>query len=256
MRLHFREYGQGPPLIILHGLFGSLDNWGAISSRLAGDFHVYAVDQRNHGGSPHSEDMNYRLMADDLREFMDDRALDRAHVLGHSMGGKTAMQFALQYGSRVDRLVVVDVAPRAYEPEHEYIFAALLALDLAKYRTRPEIEQALARRIPNLAVRRFLLKNLVRSPDEAFQWRFNLSGLHRNYSALAGGLEQAGQFDGPSFFIRGEKSDYVGDGDWLAIRKQFPKAEWVTVPGAGHWVHVEGLEFFVVSAKKFLGKKI
>jgi len=256
MKLSSREYGQGPPLIILHGLFGSLDNWTAISSRLAPDFHVYAVDQRNHGGSPHSEDMNYRLMADDLREFMDERGIDKAHVLGHSMGGKTAMQFALQYGSRVDRLVVVDVAPRAYEPEHEYIFAALSVLDLANFRARPEIEQALAPRIPDLAVRRFLLKNLARSPDETFQWRFNLSGLHRNYLALAGGLEPTGAFEGPSLFIRGEKSDYIGDADWPAIQKQFPRAESVIVPGAGHWVHIQAPEFFVVSAKKFLGKKI
>jgi len=255
MRLHFREYGQGPPLIILHGLFGSLDNWSAISSRLAPDFHVYAVDQRNHGGSLHSDEMNYRLMADDLREFMEDRAIDKAHVLGHSMGGKTAMQFALQYGRKVDRLVVVDVAPRAYEPEHEYIFAALFGLDLPKYRTRPEIEQALAPQINDLAVRRFLLKNLVRSPDDMFEWRFNLSGLHRNYSALAGGLDREGEFDGPSLFLRGEKSDYVADSDWPAIQKQFPRAESVTVPGAGHWVHVESMEFFLVTVKKFLGEK-
>ncbi len=256
MRLHFREYGQGPPLIILHGLFGSLDNWGAVATRLAPEFHVYAVDQRTHGGSAHSAEMDYIAMANDLRQFMEEHSLGRAHVLGHSMGGKTAMQFALLNAAKVDHLIVVDIAPRAHEPEHEFIFAALFGLDLPRYQSRVEIEQALAPAIRDLAVRRFLLKNLVRTPAGAFDWRFNLAGLHRNYGALAGGVEPGGMFDGPTLFVRGEKSEYLNEGDWPAIRARFPRARLVVIPGAGHWVHVEAPDLFLAAVKNFLTEQI
>jgi len=156
MQLHFREYGSGHPVIILHGLFGSLNNWATISHRLAAQFHVFAVDQRNHGGSVHSPEMNYDVMASDIRRFMDRHSIASAHVLGHSMGGKSAMQFALVNTDRIDRLVVVDIAPRAYRAAHEHLFRAMLAIDPAQFGTRREIDHALAASIPDTAVRRFL----------------------------------------------------------------------------------------------------
>ena len=168
MQLHFRSYGDGEPLIILHGLFGSLDNWHSMSVKLAAPFQVFAVDQRNHGASPHSPEMSYPIMADDLEEFLQSQGLARAYVMGHSMGGKTAMQFALRYPHRVERLVVVDIAPRVYSPLHARILEALLALDLASFKTRKQVEDALASAIPELGTRQFLLKNLTRGAEGHF----------------------------------------------------------------------------------------
>jgi pimeloyl-ACP methyl ester carboxylesterase len=155
MQLHFKESGQGRAVILLHGLFGSSDNWHFIAQRLAEKFHVFAVDHRNHGLSPHSAEMNYPLMAGDVEQFFAARGLESASVVGHSMGGKTAMQFALQFPQRVEKLVIADMAPREYAPAHDKIFAALLALDLPQFQTRQQIEEALAGAIPSLVLRRF-----------------------------------------------------------------------------------------------------
>src|SRR6266404_6164360 len=168
MQLHFRSYGQGSPLIILHGLFGSLENWHTVSERLSSRFQVFAVDQRNHGQSPHSSEMDYKLMAEDLAEFMQTQRLTETHILGHSMGGKTAMQFAFLYPGYVRRLVVVDIAPRAYAPRHKQILQAMMSLDLALYTDRGQIEKALEPAIPELALRRFLIKSVSRLPSGRF----------------------------------------------------------------------------------------
>ena len=144
MQLHFKEYGSGEPLVVLHGLFGSLDNWRSFSLKLADSFRILAVDQRNHGHSPHSEEMNYRVMAQDIFQFMDQKQLERAHVLGHSMGGKTAMQLALNHPERLGKLMVVDIAPRAYPPHHAKIFSTMMALDLTTFRTRNQVQEAMA----------------------------------------------------------------------------------------------------------------
>ena len=184
MQLHFKESGQGRAVVLLHGLFGSADNWQPIAQRLAEKFHIFALDHRNHGQSPHSAEMNYLLMAGDVDRFMAARGLETAAVVGHSMGGKTAMQFALQFPERVEKLVVADMAPRAYAPAHDKIFAALLALDLPSFQTRQQIEDALAPEIPNLVLRRFLLKNLGRNADGKFFWKMNLGGLAQNYLRL------------------------------------------------------------------------
>lgn len=184
MQLHYEEIGHGPPLMILHGLFGSLENWHTISRRLAEHLRVIAVDQRNHGRSPHSPEMNYPLMARDLLELMSRLHLGSTSVLGHSMGGKTAMQFALLHPAQVDKLVVVDISPRSYPPRHDYIFEALLGLKLSAFHTRQEMEAALAPAIPDIATRRFLLKNLGRGPTGEFYWKMNLHELCTNYNRL------------------------------------------------------------------------
>jgi esterase len=254
MRLHFRDYGKGPPLIILHGLFGSLDNWTIISEQLSDRFHVYAVDQRNHGQSPHSDEMDYVLMAGDLQEFLADQSLPKVHLVGHSMGAKVAMQFCLLHPEKVERLVAVDMAPRAYPPAHEPIFKALLEMNLAQFHTRSQIEDALAPSIPDLAVRRFLLKSLGRDDGGHFHWKFHLRGLYRNYSRLCEALDVKGTFENPSLFIRGEKSKYIRAEDQEMIRRHFPRAEVRQISNAGHWVHVEATEIFCKTVRDFFAE--
>jgi len=252
MQLHFKEYGHGRPVILLHGLFGSLDNWHSVASRLAETFHVFALDQRNHGQSPHSTEMAYPLMAADVDNFLAARGLDSAGVIGHSMGGKTAMQLALSFPQRVQRLVVADIAPRAYAPAHDKIFAALQALDLPKFQNRSDIEAALALEIPDLVVRRFLLKNLGRTPAGGFFWKINLPNIAENYGRLREPVAGSTPFTGPALFIRGGKSNYVRPEDEPLIHKWFPSARIETIPEAGHWVHADRPEEFLGLVGDFL----
>lgn len=252
MRLHFREYGQGTPLVLLHGLFGSLDNWVGIARNLADRYHVFVVDQRNHGNSPHEPEMNYAVMSEDLREFMKAHGLRSTHLLGHSMGGKTAMTLALSHPEMVSRLVVVDIAPRQYPRKHDYILDALLALDLGAYRTRSEIEQALAPTVPSVALRRFLLKGVRQEPEGGLRWKFNLAALQNNYAELGAAVESSGTFEKPTLFLRGEKSDYVSAEDLPQIQRLFPRVEVVTIPDAGHWLHAEAPEIFLKHVREFL----
>ena len=244
MRLHFKESGRGPAVILLHGLFGSSDNWHYLALKLADSFHVLALDQRNHGQSPHSDEMDYQLMAADVNKLMDARGLASALVIGHSMGGKTAMQLALQFPERVEKLVVADMAPRPYAPAHEQIFAAQLALDLKACSTRQEIEDALAPAIPNLVLRRFLLKNLGRDAAGQFFWKINLRGLADNYGKLREAIAAPVPFTKPTLFVRGERSDYIRPEDEPLIRQLFPRSEIQTVADASHWVHADKPEEF------------
>jgi pimeloyl-ACP methyl ester carboxylesterase len=252
MQLHFIESGQGRAVILLHGLFGSSDNWHFIAQRLAEKFHVFAVDHRNHGLSPHNAEMNYPLMAADVEKFCVTRGLESALVVGHSMGGKTAMQFALQFPQRVEKLVVADMAPREYAPAHDKIFAALLALDLPSFQTRQQIEDALAPEIPNLVLRRFLLKNLGRNAAGSFIWKINLDSLAKNYLKLGEPVATAAPFAKPTLFIRGGKSNYIKAEDEPLIRELFPRANIQTIVGASHWVHTDEPEKFLRLLLEFL----
>jgi esterase len=255
MQLHFKEYGQGRPLILLHGLLGSLDNWHSVAQRLAERFHVFALDQRNHGQSPHSAEMSYPLMAEDVDEFLTAHGIESAFLVGHSMGGKTAMQFALQFPGTVEKLLVEDIAPRTYLPAHEKIFAALLALDLSQFMARQEIENALALEIPSLVMRRFLLKNLGRNQGGTFFWKTNLRGISENYARLGAPVSSSSSsvpFEKPVLFIRGGKSDYLNPEDEPLIRQLFPRAEIKTIAEAAHWVHGDQPEEFLRLALDFL----
>jgi pimeloyl-ACP methyl ester carboxylesterase len=252
MQLYFKESGRGSAVILLHGLFGSADNWHHIALRLAEKFRVFTVDQRNHGQSPHDAEMNYSLMAADVNEFMTTSALEKAFVIGHSMGGKTAMQFALQFPERVEKLVVADMSPRTYAPAHDKIFAALLALDLSKFHSRQEIEVALALGIPNLVLRRFLLKNLGRDSASRFFWKINLSGIAENYRYLREPVSVAEPFIKPTLFIRGGKSKYINLEDEPLIRELFPLVEIQTIAAAGHWIHADQPEEFLRLVLNFL----
>lgn len=254
MELHYNTYGEaGRPLIILHGLLGASGNWHTLGSKAFGErFRVFAVDQRNHGRSPHSDAFDYTVMAEDLEGFMARHGLESAYLLGHSMGGKTAMHFALTRPEQVDRLVVVDIAPKAYPPHHTELFEALRALDLSAYTSRKEIDQALARRIASPAVRQFLLKNLQYNTDNGYRWQMNLEGIYGGYGAISEGLEGGHAFEKPALFVRGGQSDYIVDEDEADIRRFFPQAEIITIAEAGHWVHAEAPEAFAEVVLDFL----
>jgi pimeloyl-ACP methyl ester carboxylesterase len=252
MNLHFKQLGQGEPLVLLHGLFGQSDNWFGVAPKLAEKFHVFALDLRNHGHSPHHPEMDYPLMAADVDRFFAAQKIESTHVIGHSMGGKVAMQLALDFPARVKKLVVVDMAPRAYKRTHDYIFDALLALDLAAFQTRQQIEDALAPKIPSLNLRRFLLKNLGRDEQGKFVWKMNLRGVADNYLHLGKVLSEGEPFTKSSLFIRGGKSDYITAHDELEIQRRFPASEIQTIPSASHWVHADSPEEFVRLSLEFL----
>jgi pimeloyl-ACP methyl ester carboxylesterase len=252
MQLHFKSFGSGESLIILHGLLGSLDNWRSVSQKLADGFRVLAVDQRNHGHSAHSKEMNYTVMAEDISELMEREHLERAHVLGHSMGGKTAMRLALRHPQRVAKLIVVDIAPRAYSPRHAKILSAMLALDPAAFRNRGQVQEALAPAIPDLGLRQFLLKNLETDPAGNLKWRIGLQDIFLNYDSLRQALESPIAFERPCLFIRGENSDFLTESDFPSIQRLFPQARLETIPDSHHWVHVENPEAFIKTVREFL----
>jgi len=238
----------------MHGLFGSSDNWHGIALTLAERFQVFTVDLRNHGQSPHSAEMNFAVMADDVSEFLTSHNLADVVLMGHSLGGKVAMQFALSHPERLRALIVVDIAPRAYGPAHATILEAMLALDLSGFESRSEIESALANSIPAVATRRFLLKNVASAADGSFRWKLNPPGIHANYQHLNESVadDSTRPFRKPALFIRGGRSNYVTDEDWSAIQNVFPTAKLETIADAGHWTHADAPERFVGCVREFL----
>jgi pimeloyl-ACP methyl ester carboxylesterase len=253
MRLFYRQYGQGEPLLILHGLFGASDNWHTIATQLAEQFHVIVPDLRNHGQSPHSGEMNYPVMAADVAELLDTLGLPSAIILGHSMGGKVAMQLALTRPSLVQKLIVADMSPRGYTPLHNEIIAALAALSLESFSSRTEIEEALAGPIPSLNLRRFLLKNLGRAADGTFLWKMNLLAIDKSYPLLRAAVSGSAPYTGPALFIRGAKSEYIRATGEPAIPELFPRAEVHTIADAGHWLHADNPGGFLQIVREFLG---
>lgn len=246
MQLNFKQFGQGPPLVILHGLFGTLDNWQTLAKQWSEEYTVYLVDLRNHGRSPHVDSISYPEMAQDLAAFLESEWVHKCHLLGHSMGGKVAMQFALDYPDVVEKLVVVDIAPKKYPAGHNEIFAAMLSLDLNELTDRSQAAEQLNSRIGEPGVVQFLLKNLSRVPGAGFAWKMNLPVLYRDYENILQTVDGE-PFEGESLFVRGAKSHYVEDTDWSTITTLFPAAELVTIADAGHWIHAEQpLELFTV----------
>jgi len=239
MTLNFKAFGQGDPIIILHGLFGTLDNWQTIGKKLAEHYMVYLVDQRNHGRSPHHPDFNYALMAEDLRTFMESQWIYKAHLIGHSMGGKTVMQFAMDFPDMIDQLIVVDIAPKTYAGGHQAIFNALNQLDLGSLEHRKEADKALSKNIKDYGVRQFLLKNLTREKAGGYRWKMNLPVIQQHYQAILDTIPLNEAFEEKSLFIRGSQSNYIMDEDWPTVLSYFPNAHLATVEGSGHWVHAE-----------------
>ncbi|MGB2869774.1 MAG: alpha/beta fold hydrolase [Bacteroidota bacterium] len=243
MQLFYQTYGTGnQALLILHGLLGSSDNWHTLAKRFGERFRVFALDARNHGRSPHSDVFNYNVMAEDVVEFMEQQHLTSASLLGHSMGGKTAMILAAAHPELVDSLVVVDIAPKPSTPSYEDIFKALASLDLKGFSFRKDIDGELAKKIPNVVTRQFLMKNLKRDESGAFQWKMNLKTIYGNYEGMDRGLSPEKTFDKPTLFIRGGNSRYILDQDRELIHQIFPRSSIVTIPNAGHWVHADAPE--------------
>ena len=252
LSLYYKDYGSGPPFIILHGMLGASGNWHTLSRNVFGKhFSVYTVDQRNHGRSPHSDRFGYPAMAEDLWVFLEEHDLDSTHLMGHSMGGKTAMYAALAFPDRIDRLVIADMAPKAYPPHHDYIFEALQSVDPANYDRREAIDAVLADAIPARPIRQFLLKNLDYDGNR-YTWKMNLDAIHANYDQITKGLDTDRTFEGPALFIAGANSDYLTEADMPRIRENFPQAEFVPIENAGHWVHADAPQAFGAAVVDFL----
>lgn len=245
MKLHYRSFGEGQPLVILHGLFGTSDNWQTLARGFSEKgLKLYLVDQRNHGHSPHSDEMDYFAMSEDLRELFDAENISDAVLLGHSMGGKAAMYFAQENAQRLDKLIVADMGIKKYPPHHQLIFEALLAVDLDKVKTRKEAEEIITSHIPDKSTSQFLLKNLYWSEREKLEWRMNLPVLYRDIEKILDEVPNK-VCNVETLFIRGEKSNYILEEDWDDIQKLFPNSKLETLVGAGHWVHAEKpREFF------------
>jgi esterase len=246
MLLHSKIIGAGKPLVILHGFLGSGDNWKTLGNKFAEDgFQVHLVDQRNHGKSFHSDDWSYEIMVADLKAYCDHFKLESIDLLGHSMGGKTAMAFAVAFPELLHKLVIADIGPKAYPSHHQDILKALGSLDFNLLKTRGEADTILSAYIKDLGTRQFLLKNLYWEAKGRLGLRINLGVLSEKISEVGKALEQDAVFNGESLFVRGELSGYIELLDEMGIQRQFPKAKIATVKNAGHWLHAENpTEFY------------
>lgn len=259
VELNHRITGDGPPLILLHGLFGSLDNLGGIARRLQDEWQIHALDQRNHGASPHTDAMDYPSMAEDVVAYMDKQGINKACILGHSMGGKVAMQVALQAPERVEKIVVADIAPVSYKAGHDAILEGLKHMDLSGVRSRQDADRLMAEFVEMPSTRQFLLKNLERVPREQqtetkqlFRWRLNLPVIDACYSNLASAPEGNGPFGGPVLFLKGADSAYIQEKHREAIQRLFPAAELRIIQDTGHWLHAEKADTFAALCRRFL----
>ncbi len=263
MRLHHRRYSaDGEPLLILHGLFGNQANWGWHGRRLAKRFAVYGLDLRNHGASPHDAHMSYPAMAGDVLEWLDGQGMASCHLLGHSMGGKVAMQLAISAPERVGKLVVVDIAPLDYEVSNvkarHPALDAMLAVPLSRVHSRSDADEHLRGGIAEERLRSFLLTNLERLPQGSYRWRLNLAAIETNLAALARAPETSAGFAGfagPTLFLFGENSAYWRPEQQPEIHRLFPAAEIACLPNAGHWLNAEQPQASLAAIEKFLGKE-
>jgi len=264
MKLFYRKYGNGPPLIILHGLFGSSDNWVTIAKSLAENFTVILPDQRNHGQSPHSEIHDYDSMRDDLFELADDLSLKKIFLAGHSMGGKTAIAFAMKWPEMLNGLLIADISPFTNEAgrnsiysEHNNILSAVLSIDMTKVSTRSDAETLLSEKIESEKTRSLIMKNLQRTGNNSFSWKINAESLLKNLDKIMTGVERRQDYNHqitgfPVIFLKGENSDYIPPDDFKDILMVFPAAELIEIPGAGHWINADKPEEVVKNLRKFL----
>ena len=271
MNLFFREEGEGFPLVIVHGLYGSSDNWLTIGKKLSANYKVYMIDQRNHGRSPNSDKHSYEVLTDDLAGFFDQHKIEKAIVMGHSMGGKTAMRFAADYPERVEKLIVVDIVPKDYfllndESQyflHKNILQAMLEINFSRMESRKEVENYLLERIDSSPVVQFLLKNVHRNKEnKQFEWRLNVPVLYDNLDEIISGVnekwfeDRLPIFNYPVLFIKGADSNYILPEDYKTIRHIYPEAQIVEIPNAGHWLHAEQPQLFMEAIINFLNNKL
>jgi pimeloyl-ACP methyl ester carboxylesterase len=254
MKLFYRKYGSGPPLIILHGLYGSSDNWVSVAKSISNRFTVFLPDQRNHGQSPHSPVNDYDSMKEDLYDFVNDLKLQKFFLAGHSMGGKTAVNFAMSWPEKLYGLLVADISPMVSESsnsiaykEHSEILHSIISLDLSGIRSREEVESLLKSGIQSEKTRGFLMKNLKRESDNSFSWKLNAAALLENLDRIMEGIgsgdKEKTEITGfPVFFLKGEYSEYLPESDFIKIRRIFPAAEFIIIPRSGHWIHADNPE--------------
>lgn len=262
MELFYRKSGSGDPIIILHGLYGSSDNWMTQAKVLAENFEVYLVDQRNHGQSPHAGSHTYADMVNDLQSFIEQHNIENPILIGHSMGGKVVMRYALAHPDKIKKVIVVDIAPKDYSAftnygkvtsDHSYILDSLSAIQLSNYKTRNAISGELKKYFSSEQLVMFLLKNIKRSEKEGFEWKMNIEVLKNDLPEIMKGFTTTkDSCDHPTLFIKGEDSPYIDEDDMFEIRKYFPNAELVTIPKAGHWLHYEQPELLVKTLHYFL----
>ncbi len=255
MKLAFEEFGDSSyqPLIILHGFFASSRNWRQMAQKLAETYHVYVLDLRNHGQSPHDAEMDYPVLSNDLADFMDQHGLNSARLLGHSMGGKVAMWFALNYSERVDKLVVADISPVTYQHSFDHTIDALRAIPLNDISNRKQADEALAPLIPELSYRQFLLQNLLLDQGK-YYWRVDLDIFHQTADNIVGfpSADHIKPNEDKVLFLMGGDSTYTRES---AIYDHFPQAEIVVIKEAGHWLHVQSPDVFFKSVTSFLENK-
>jgi len=252
IELNFRKSGEGPPLVILHGVFGSGENWLTVSKQFLPHFEVFLVDQRNHGRSPHTDEFSYDILVQDLLDFAKQQGFLKFHLIGHSMGGKVAMKFAAKYPEMLEKLVVVDIAPRYYKPHHQEIMDAFKAVDLENMKTRNEADEAMSAFISEMDVRQFLLKNLYRDEAGKFAWRINLPVLENAVDNIGEPLDNEARIQVPTLFVKGENSRYISAQDEEEIKILFPNSRLKTISNAGHWVQAERPDEFAKNVNEFL----
>lgn len=238
-QLNYKHFGEGEPLVILHGLFGSLDNWQTLAKKWSEHYSVYIVDLPNHGKSYHTDTFSYDEMAHAVASLCDDLGLTNINLIGHSMGGKTAMNFAVNHPDKLKKLIVVDIAPKPYAPHHDQILEGLFSFKPSELTNRKEADEIMSKVIEHTGVRLFLLKNLKRADEGGFEWKMNLDLLSKEVNKVIETTEINFPLNIPTLFIRGELSNYILASDFDDIYSKFPQAEIKTVEQAGHWVHAE-----------------
>ena len=253
MKLFCRQLGRGEPVIILHGLFGMSDNWLSVGRRLAGKYHVLLPDQRNHGRSSNTAEFNYKLLADDLDGLIKEKRLSDVRLIGHSMGGKVAMLYALTFPEKIKKLVVVDISPKRHaRPYFKAFLEQMLKLNLPRLKTYREADAFLSQSINIPLVRQFLLKNLYKDENADFKWRINAQALYENVDEILRAIDLEKQFSKPALFVRGGKSDYIPEEDFADIKRMFPAAKIATIAESGHWVHSQAPDELCALLNEFL----
>jgi len=257
--LHSKIYGAenlGIPILVFHGLFGMLDNWGGFGRKFSEYMLVHLVDLRNHGKSFHSSEMSLEAMSEDIGNYLKKYSLDKVNLLGHSLGGKAVMEYAISNPERVNKLIVADISPRAYPPHHDVIFQALDSVDLSIVNSRNEVENQIKKYISDINIIQFLLKNLyweeINSGEKKLSWKFNLSVLYEKYKYFVTNAVKSGTFDGKTLFLSGERSDYISKEDEYLIAQKFPNYILRKIPNAGHWLHAENPTDFNSEVRNFL----
>ncbi len=251
--LHYKTIGEGSEtVVILHGLFGCLDNWQTFAQKLGETYTIIIVDQRNHGKSPHFDEHNYELMSNDLKELVDFLDLTKFHLIGHSMGGKTAMRFAVEHPYLTEKLIVVDIGPKYYPPHHQKIIEALQAVDFSLVNSRKEVDVLLSEKIKDPGVKQFLLKGLTWESKTKMKWKFNFQAIASEIENIGEEIDSSSYFSSPTLFLKGENSSYIEDRDHDKIEQIFPNSEVIDIANSGHWVHAENPVDFHTEVISFL----